>query len=83
MQLERPVCPASNRYDLDLIPFWFQCYIYSWYLAVDMQLYFIAPAVIYSIYRFKSKAILVLIVLILVCIGSTLDVHVKYGLKTL
>lgn len=60
-----------------------QCYIYSWYLAVDMQLYFIAPAIMYLIYRFKAKAISALVVLILSCIACTLSVHVDRGLKTL
>lgn len=33
------------------------CLGHSWYLSVDMQLFWIAPLVVYSIYRFKSKII--------------------------
>lgn len=60
-----------------------QCFTYSWYLAVDMQLFFIGPAIIYLIYHFKTKAICALMVLIFGCIAYTVDVYVKYNLRTL
>lgn len=60
-----------------------QCLMHTWYLNVDMQLFVIAPFIIYLIYRFKAKTIFTLAILVLGCVFTTVAVHVKYELKTL
>lgn len=57
--------------------------MHTWYLNVDMQLFIVAPFIIYLIYRFKTKALFALATLVLGCIFTTAAVHVTYGLKTL
>ncbi|XP_031635113.1 nose resistant to fluoxetine protein 6-like [Contarinia nasturtii] len=59
------------------------CFGSSWYLSVDTQLYCIAPAIVYLIYRFKAKSLVPLSLLVLACIIITLRVHVMYNLTTL
>ncbi|XP_031623576.1 nose resistant to fluoxetine protein 6-like [Contarinia nasturtii] len=59
------------------------CFGHSWYLSVDMQLFLISPAIVYLIYRFKLKALIPLTLLLLGCIYSTLDVHIKHNLTTI
>lgn len=60
----------------------FQCF-HTWYLAVDMQLYLIAPIVVYLIYRFKAKALALLSLLVIGCVGCTIATNVQYGVKHL
>lgn len=48
------------------------CFGHSWYLSVDTQLFLISPFVMYSIYKFKSKAVFVLSFMVLGCIGCTI-----------
>lgn len=60
-----------------------QCFTYSWYLAVDMQLFLIGPAIIYLIHRFKTKTIAILIFAVLSCIGLTINAYLEYDLRTL
>lgn len=57
------------------------CMGHSWYLSVDMQLFWLSPLIVYTIFRFKTKAILVWVVFVLGCIGCTLGVHDKYNLR--
>ncbi|XP_055303304.1 O-acyltransferase like protein-like isoform X2 [Sitodiplosis mosellana] len=59
------------------------CFRHSWSLSLDMQLYLLAPAIIYSVYRYKAKALYILSALVLCCIGCTLMVHLKYGFTTM
>ncbi|XP_031636343.1 nose resistant to fluoxetine protein 6-like isoform X2 [Contarinia nasturtii] len=59
------------------------CFVHSWYLSVDVQLFLISPAIVYLIYRLKRKALIPLTMLLLVCIYFTLNVHVKHNLTTL
>lgn len=61
--------------------FFVQCLPHSWYLAVDMQLYIFAPFIVYSIHRYKLKAMFVWAIMILNCIVFTVDIHQKYELK--
>lgn len=60
----------------------YQCFAHSWYLSVDMQLFFISPLVMYLIYRFETKAIFGMVLMIVGCIGCTVAVHLKYGFKS-
>lgn len=48
------------------------CFIHSWYLSVDTQLFLISPFVMYLIYKFKTKAVFGLSFLVLGCIGCTI-----------
>lgn len=57
--------------------------MHTWYLNVDMQLFIIAPFIVYLIYRFKIKTLFALAVVVLGCVFTTVAVHLKYGLKTL
>ncbi|KPU80570.1 uncharacterized protein Dana_GF26962 [Drosophila ananassae] len=58
------------------------CINHSWYLAVDMQLYFISPFLLIAIYKWGKKAaagIVVLIVLLSGCLFATQMVN-KYSI---
>lgn len=55
--------------------------MHTWYLNVDMQLFIIAPFIVYLIYRFKTKTLFALVLLVLGCVFATVAVHLKYGLK--
>ncbi|XP_031616894.1 nose resistant to fluoxetine protein 6-like [Contarinia nasturtii] len=59
------------------------CLAPTWSSSVDMQLFLISPAIIYLFRRFKVKALIPFILLLLGCIYFTLSVHVKYNLTTL
>lgn len=49
------------------------CFGHSWYLSVDTQLFVISPFVMYLIYKFKSKAVFGLSVMVFGCIGCTIS----------
>lgn len=66
-----------------LILYKFQCFPPSLYLAVDMQLYLIAPVMVYSIYRFKAKALAILSLLVLGCIVCTVTFYLQRDIKTM
>lgn len=57
--------------------------MHTWYLNVDMQLFIIAPFIVYSMHRFKTKALFASAILVLGCVFTTVAVHLHYGLKTL
>lgn len=61
----------------------FKCYLASWYLSADTQLFFISPLLIYLVCRFKMKAFIALVGLILGSIGFTLALHVNHNLTDL
>lgn len=63
------------------VDFIFKCFIHSWYLSVDMQLFLISPLIVYLIYRFNMKALLVMVSLVLGCIGCTIAIFLKYGIN--
>ena len=48
-----------------------------------MQLFLIAPAIVYLIFRFKIKIIAALVALIAVCIGHTVSLYVDHNFTTL
>lgn len=50
----------------------FQCFSHSWYLSMDFQLFIIAPFIVLLIYKFKTKAVFGLSMLILGCIACTI-----------
>lgn len=61
----------------------FQCFMHSWSMSVDMQLYFIAPAIVYLIQRYNAKARTIVLVSVLCSIGLTLASHVIFDLQNL
>lgn len=48
-----------------------------------MQLFLIAPAIVYLIYCCKMKMIVALVALIAICVGYTVALHVEYELTSL
>lgn len=61
----------------------FKCYPHAWYLSVDMQLFAISPFVVYLIHRYRRKAIIGLVVVILGCMAYTFIIHVMYNITHL
>lgn len=46
-----------------------------------MQLYLIAPFIMYFIYRYNKKTIFVLVLSILGCVGHTVFIHLKHQFR--
>lgn len=61
----------------------FQCLINTWYVSADMQLYLIAPFLVYLVHRFKAKALIAFLVLILAGCWNIIALHVKNNLRDL
>ncbi|XP_055304016.1 uncharacterized protein LOC129569308 [Sitodiplosis mosellana] len=59
------------------------CLLHTWYLSVDMQLFFVAPFIVYMIYFFKSRALYVLSMLVIACVGGTIAIHEYYQFTAL
>lgn len=59
------------------------CMPNTWYISVDFQLFFITPFIVHLIHRLKAKALIILFILILGCIGLTLALHWYYNLTLL
>lgn len=76
------LCSLKAKHAQSLM-FKMQCLGHSWYLSIDMQLFLIAPIIIYLIFWFKKKAIVILSIFVLGCVGCTIAVHLKYNLKWL
>lgn len=51
---------------------------HTWYLSVDMQLFIVAPFLVYLLYRFKNKVVPFIIVLIAYAIGWTIYLFIYY-----
>lgn len=64
-----------NRYS------WHQCMVQTWYLAVDMQLFVVAPLIIYPIWRWKKWGLAWLAFIALLCQASIFYVYAKYDLS--
>lgn len=48
-----------------------------------MQLFLIAPAIVYLMYRFKMRMIVILVALTAICVGYTVALHVQHELTSL
>lgn len=59
--------------------FYFQCMGHTWYLSVDMQLFIIAPFIVYLLYRFKLKILVVVILAIFVSMSITFYTYMSNG----
>ncbi|XP_031625866.1 nose resistant to fluoxetine protein 6-like [Contarinia nasturtii] len=58
------------------------CSDYSWSISVEMQLYLFAPFIVYSIHRFKFKAVCIWSLVALCCIGFTVITYAIHDLNT-
>lgn len=63
--------------------FYVQCFSSSWYISVDIQLFIIAPAIVYSINRYAAKTFIILFGLIVSCVGFTLAAHAEHNLRNM
>lgn len=52
----------------------------SWYLSVDMQLFIVAPALVYLVHRFKKTTIIALLIASLISMAWIVFVHIDIGL---
>lgn len=59
------------------------CYAHAWYLSPDMHLFLLSPLVVYLIHRYKMKAILLFLIVILGCFGTTVAIHLIYNFTNL
>lgn len=51
----------------------------AWSLSVEMQLYLTAPFIVYSIHRFKSKALFTWLLIALCCTGYYVTIPVNHN----
>lgn len=51
------------------------CFGHSWYLMVDMQLYFISPLILYPLWKFGRRAIVFIVLLIVGSMGYVLAIY--------
>lgn len=58
--------------------FFIQCLGHTWYLAVDTQLFLIAPFLIYLLYHYKEKIIVLIVALVVLSSGWTLYLYIYY-----
>lgn len=57
-----------------------QCNNFTLYLSVDMQLFLIAPVLVYSVHRFKKIALIALLVSMLGCICYSPIVYLNHNI---
>lgn len=57
------------------------CFGHSWYLMVDMQLYFLSPILLYPLWRLRKRISLVIIIIFAVASSSVIFVFVIFMLK--
>lgn len=57
------------------------CIWHSWYLNVDMQLYFISPIILYPIWRFRKRTALVIPAIFTISSFSVVFIFVVYMMK--
>lgn len=58
-----------------------QCMLQSWYLAVDMQLFWLSPLVLYSLWRWPRVGLIKLAVLVVISIIIPFYVAWVYKIK--
>jgi peptidoglycan/LPS O-acetylase OafA/YrhL len=57
------------------------CFGHSWYLQVDMQLYFLSPIILYPLWRIRRRMKLVIPLIFLIASSSVIFVFVMYMIK--
>lgn len=57
------------------------CFGHSWYLMVDMQLYFLSPLVLYPIWRWKKRIGLMILLILTIASSSVVYIIVMYMLN--
>lgn len=59
------------------------CVLQSWYLAIDTQLYILAPWILLALWKWGKKSVMVLVVLILLSIGCIYGTFYSNGYTSL
>lgn len=67
----------ANKYKS--LTFCFQCMGHTWYLSVDMQLFILAPFLIYLLYHYRTKIVVLIVAMIAYSTGSTLYLYIYHG----
>ncbi|EAT48331.1 AAEL000603-PA, partial [Aedes aegypti] len=57
------------------------CLLWTWYLSVDMQLYIAAPVLIYPLWKYGKRFLLVIVVLALLSMSSVFAIYIAYGFR--
>lgn len=57
------------------------CFGHSWYLMVDMQLYFLSPIILYPLWRLRKRVAIVIPLIFAVASGSVIFVFVMFMTK--
>lgn len=61
----------------------FQCFLTSWYISMDLQLFIVAPAIVFLIHRSRVKTLIALFAVVLICVGCTIAAHANYNLRNM
>lgn len=59
------------------------CFGHSWYLMVDMQLYFLSPLILYPLWRYRKRFEIMIPIIFLIASISLVYVFVMFRLKDL
>lgn len=54
------------------------CFSHSWYLMVDMQLYFFSPVILYPLWRFRKHTFIMIFMIAIVASSSVIFVFVMF-----
>lgn len=77
--------PHILQFPVDLPSFCFfpfsQCFLHSWYLSVDFQLFVVSPLLVYLLYRLGHKFVPVLGVGVLASMGAIIGAMWRYNLR--
>lgn len=57
------------------------CLSQSWYLSIEMQLFILAPFLVYAYHRYQTKTIIISLIAILISMGWTWALYIKYDLS--
>lgn len=57
------------------------CFGHSWYLMVDMQLYFLSPIILYPLWRFRKRTFLMISLIFVIASSSVIFVFVTFMMK--
>lgn len=60
-----------------------QCFAQAWYLSPDMHLFVLSPFVVYFLHRYRMKAILTFLAVILGSFVFTVAIHLIYNFTDL
>ena len=55
------------------------CFWHSWYLMVDMQLYFLSPIILYPLWRFRKRVSIMIPMILLIACSTVIFILVSYS----